>query len=526
MVDLTLKEKMQMLVNRALIAKDSKYAYPIKAPEILPGVVPAGKKAPVQVAMDAASPIYSPNANVGNVGFPGFQYLATLATRSEFRQMSSALATEMTREWLRFTCVSDDDNGAAQEKIKVIEEEFERFKVRDVIHAAVTHDAMFGRAQIFFDVRGADRSTPMILDPRTVPPGSFNGVRSVEAVWTTPSAYNALDPIAPDFYRPSHWWMLGQDVHASRLHTITTRPLPDILKPAFNFAGMSLYQLAEPYIDNWLRTRQSVSDLLFNFSITALKTDMSQALMAGMDDNQMDIIARAQLFTANRSNQGLMLLDNEKEEIVQINTPLSGLHELQAQAQEHMCATSRMPATVLTGIQPSGLNASSDGEMRAWYDWIRAQQQAYWSDPIRTILWLVQLSKFGEIDHSISFEWNPLYQMTEKERSEIENNQATRDSAYLDRGVLSAEEVRRALAGNPLNTYNGIDVEDVPEAPDPFDENNPQGNPFGDNPEDKPAEDKSVSEAQHRAMEAAAHGESTLGIPKKVGKEFVRKDAE
>lgn len=36
--------------------------------------------------------------------------------------------------------------------------------------------------------------------------------------------------------------------------------------------------------------------------------------------------------------------------------------------------------------------------------------------------------------------------------------------------------------------------------------------------------DESVSEPQHKAMEAAAHGESTLGIPERVGKEFVSKD--
>jgi hypothetical protein len=34
----------------------------------------------------------------------------------------------------------------------------------------------------------------------------------------------------------------------------------------------------------------------------------------------------------------------------------------------------------------------------------------------------------------------------------------------------------------------------------------------------------SVSEPQRRAMEAAARGESTLGIPKKVGKEFAAAD--
>lgn len=34
----------------------------------------------------------------------------------------------------------------------------------------------------------------------------------------------------------------------------------------------------------------------------------------------------------------------------------------------------------------------------------------------------------------------------------------------------------------------------------------------------------SVSDKQHRAMEAAAHGHSTLGIPKSVGQDFVSAD--
>jgi len=34
----------------------------------------------------------------------------------------------------------------------------------------------------------------------------------------------------------------------------------------------------------------------------------------------------------------------------------------------------------------------------------------------------------------------------------------------------------------------------------------------------------SKTEKQRRAMQAAAHGKSTLGIPKSVGKEFVAAD--
>ncbi len=485
------------------------YNYPIKVPHIMPNVVPAGQTAPI--AMDANLFDYGMmGISSAGGGFPGFPYLAQLATRSEYRAMAEAMSTELTREWIELTSKQDDDNSTA-DKIKVIEEELENLKVRETVQLAASHDCYFGRAQVFFDIEGQDRKTPLILDPRTVPLGSLKRITAVEAIWTTPSMYNALDPAAADFYKPSSWFMLGQQVHASRLHTVITRPVPDILKPSFNFAGMSLSQLAEPYVDNWLRTRQSISDLINNFSITALKTSMDQILQ-GSDDGA-GILDRAKLFTAHRSNQGLMLLDMEHEELVQTNTPLSGLHELQSQAQEQMCSVSRMPAIILTGVSPQGLNASSDGEIRVFYDWIAAQQTAFWGDLINTIIKLIQLSKFGEIDPNIGYRFVPLYQMTPKELAEIRQLDSTTDANYVNAAVLDPAEVRDKLAKDPDSGYDGLDTSIVPVKPI---------EPTGE--EDPLAGDASVSEKQHRAMEAAAHGNSTLGIPESVGKEFVSKD--
>lgn len=440
------------------------YAFPVKPPELAPGVVPPGVTAPV-MANDSGQYAFAAQTFPGG-GFPGFSYLSQLATRAEFRQMASGMATEITREWLEFTSKQDDDSDSA-DKIKAIEEEFKRLNVRGVIQKAAENDCYFGRAQIFLEIAGADRTTPLILDPRTIAKGSLERVVPVEAIWTTPAGYNALDPAAPDFYKPSSWFMLGQQVHASRLMTVVTRQLPDILKPAFNFAGMSLSQLAEPYVDNWLRTRQSVSDLLNNFSITALATAMDQVLQG--EDDGGDLFARAELFTATRSNKGLMLLDKDREELVQINTPLSGLHELQAQSQEHMCSVSRMPAIILTGISPSGLNASSDGEIRIFYDWISAQQEAYWREPLEVILKVVQLSLFGEIDPDIGFTFVPLYQMTPKEEAEIRLSDSQADCAYIAAGVVDPSEVRERLAKDPNSGFMGLDtsVELVPPNPEP-----------------------------------------------------------
>ena len=458
-------EKAKLLAADAAAVKP--YSYPIKPPKLAPGVVPAGVDAPV-LAMDANNYAFVAEAYAGG-GFPGFAYLSQLATRAEYRAFAATMSTELTREWLEFTSKQDDDSDSA-DKIKAIEEEFKRLNVRGVIQKAAENDCYFGRAQIFLEIAGADRTTPLILDPRTIAKGSLERVVPVEAVWTTPAGYNALDPAAPDFYKPSAWFMLGQQVHASRLMTVVTRPLPDILKPAFNFAGMSLSQLAEPYVDNWLRTRQSVADLINNFSITALATSMDQVLQG--DDDGADVFARAELFTRTRSNKGLMLLDKEREEIVQVNTPLSGLHELQAQSQEHMCSVSRMPAIVLTGISPSGLNASSDGEVRIFYDWVAAQQEAYWREPLEVILKAVQLSIFGEIDPDIGLAFIPLYQMTPAEESDIRAKDGVTDCAYVAAGILDPSEVRDRLAKDPNSGYMGLDADAVivPPAPAPGEE--------------------------------------------------------
>jgi phage-related protein (TIGR01555 family) len=446
-------EKIGALLSK-LAADSTPYQYAIKPPELLPGVAPEGIVPPV-LAMDSASSYAQAMQLYQGAGFPGFAYLSQLATRAEYRAFASAMSTEITREWIEFNSASDDGEEST-DKIKLIEKEFARLNVRGVIESAAQQDCYFGRGQIFIDLIGHDRAKPMIIDKRTIQIGSLVGFRAVEAIWTTPSAYNSIDPAAPDFYRPSSWYMLGKEVHATRLMTVITRALPDILKPAFNFGGISLSQLAEPYVDNWLRTRQSVADLINNFSITGLATSMDQILQGDDGDS---IIKRAQLFTAMRSNRGLMLLDKEREDIVQVNTPLSGLHELQAQSQEHMCAVSRIPAVILTGISPSGLNASSEGEIRVFYDWIAAQQEAYWRHPIEIMLKVVQLHLFGEIDDSIGFTFRPLFQMTPKEEAEIKEINSRTASAYVDRGVIDASEERERLAKDKASGYNGLDLD-------------------------------------------------------------------
>ena len=440
--------------------------FPIQPPAIMPGVVPADQQS--AIAMDYNPGVYEfASSMVGTYdfqGFPGYPYLANLATRAEYRAFASTMASELFRQWITIKSKSIDDEQTDNPRITELEAAIEKFDLLGVFQRAATHDCFFGRGQISINIKGANDELPLVLSPKTIKQGSLQSFTTIEAMWTSPSAYNAIDPTAPDFYKPREWFLLGKRIHASRLLTVITRPLPDMLKPAYNFSGMSLSQLAEAYVNNWLRTRQAVSDLINNYSITILATDMSQVLQGDCDGS--DVFARADMFTLTRSNRGLMMLDKEREEITQVNTPLSGLHELQAQAQEHMCSVSRIPAMILTGISPSGLNASSEGEIRAFYDWIKSQQQSFWYHPLDICIKVLMLHLWGEIDETIGFEFNPLWQTSALEESSIRLNNANADAIYLTNSVVSQEETRAKLAKDPDSGYAGIQVDDLPPLPD------------------------------------------------------------
>jgi phage-related protein (TIGR01555 family) len=204
--------------------------------------------------------------------------------------------------------------------------------------------------------------------------------------------------------------------------------------------------------------------MLHSFSVSGLKTDLSTLL--GPNGGNEGMISRARMFNQMRDNRGLMLIDKETEEFFQVNTPLSGLEALQAQAQEQMAAPSHIPLVKLLGITPSGLNASSEGEIKVFYDHIAAMQNDMFLRPLKRVLDIVQLHLFGVIDDSICIRFEPLDSADETEAAVIRKTDAETGQIYIAAGVVSQEEERARLASDPLSGYTSIAVEDIPETPD------------------------------------------------------------
>ncbi len=461
--------KISPMLLAALAAKPERARLPLATYRPAPGVVPESQLSAV-MASDAMPYDYA--NSLGTLGcqngFPGYPFLAELAQRPEYRQMVSTLAEEMTRKWIKITVSGNEDKA---DKVQQLEAEINRLKLRQHFRTAMEHDGFFGRGQLYVDVKkpggalasddDAELQTGLFLDKGKIGKGSLVGFRPVEAMWTYPNQYNSTNPLAADFYRPRDWFVMGKVVHRSRLLMFISRPVPDMLKAPYSFGGLSLSQLAQPYIEHWIRTRDSVSDVVHSFSMSGLLTNMTSTL-AG--DSGTELIKRAQLFNQVRDNRGLMLLDKDSEEFFQFNTPLSGLDALQAQAQEQMAAVSSIPLVKLLGITPSGLNASSDGEIRVFYDYVHSMQEIH-RDPLKRAIDIIQLSTFGEIDPDLDFEFVPLYQLSELERATARKADADTDAVLIQAGVISQDEARVRVASDPDSPYSGLDLTDDPETP-------------------------------------------------------------
>lgn len=438
-----------------------------------PGVVPKDKLQGVLAQDNTPYPYINGFAGFGcNNGFPGYPFLADLTQLPEYRKMVSTLAEEMTRKWISLRSTAPADSGEDKnDRIQKLEAALRHYRVREHFRKVAEHDGYFGRGQLYIDVSMAggktlasedanELETPLFLSNKKVTKGSLVGFRTVEPMWTYPGIYNSTNPLLKGYYKPSTWYVMGNIVHDSRLLLFISRPLPDMLKAAYSFGGISLSQLAKPYIDHWIRTRNSVSDLVHSFSTSGIATNM-QAELSG--DGQGDIFKRAELFNLARDNRGVMLLDKESEEFFQFNTPLSGLDALQAQAQEQMSAVSSIPLVKLLGITPTGLNASSDGEIRVFYDYIHSMQESLFREPLKRVLDIVQLSEFGNIDPDIDFVFEPLYQLSELELATARKTEADTAAVYITAGVISQEEERERLAGDPDSPYQSLEAGDVPE---------------------------------------------------------------
>lgn len=396
--------------------------------------------------------------------FLGYPFLQVLSQNPLISAGVETIADEMTKKFIKLVHTGDDlacgvgSEIAVEDKLKMLEAELKKFKISSLFRRCAEKTGYYGGCLAYVDTGGIDDpellKSPLYFDQTIIKKGSLKHFTIIDPVNVSPGFYNASDPLRSDYFKPQTWFVMGKEVHTSRFLYFAGKEAPLLLKPAYNFFGVSQAQLAFEYVENFQKNRDSGSELLNKFSVSVFKTNMQNAMYSG---ETAELEKRIQYFVHKRHNDGVFVLDKDDEDFIKSDTSLGGVTDIIRQSLELIASVFRIPAVKYLGISPSGFNATGESDLKNFYSLIESLQEKQFADNLEKVLKLLQLNKFGEIDPHIGFEFIPLDEEDDKIKAETEKMQADTLAVYLDRNVISAEEARKIGASDKEGILKGID---------------------------------------------------------------------
>lgn len=184
-----------------------------------------------------------------------------------------------------------------------------------------------------------------------------------------------------------------------------------------------------------------------------------------------------------KSSVNALILDAE-DEYEQKTLTFQGLTDIQNNALMVMAGKADIPATRLLGRSPQGMNATGESDLRNYYDRIRAGQQTDLSPTLRPLDMAMLASTLGTVPPEAYVEWNPLYQMSEKEAADVEKVFADTAEKYANMGMVPDTAMAAMVRGGIIERgqWPGADkafaeadaAGEVPDALDEPDEAQPE----------------------------------------------------
>ena len=444
--------------NSELAAVKSRYGVPLTN---------AGRE--VKLAMDSAlehsghfNTIRNMVASGGIDAYPqflGYAYLSGLQQNGFIRAGVEGLADEMTAKFIELIRTADtEDNN--DDKINRINEFLNKFQIKELFNKAAALNGYFGGCLIYIDTGEDDLLSA--LDEKSLN-HSIKGFTLIEPINTYPGRYNSTNPLSDNYFKPETWFVLGREVHISRLLYLSSEELSMLLKPAYNFYGISPAQIAADSVSHFIKDREAASRLLHKFSLLVFKTDMGSALYNG---NPEELYSRVKVLADFRDNDSVLIIDKEDEDIVTVTTGITGITEIVRLSLELMPIMFRQPLTKFLGISPGGMNSTGESDENNWNEYVLSQCEKQFRKPLKRLLEPIQYDLFGEVDDKIDFVFK--IQSSNDETKEINNNKIKADTyvQLTTAGIISPEEARKALAEDETSGFNSIDIDAVPEPVD------------------------------------------------------------
>lgn len=251
-------------------------------------------------------------------------------------------------------------------------------------------------------------------------------------------------------------------VHYSRVLRMDWNVLPPRWQNFNQGWGDPLVQTIYEELRNYSTAFSHTATMMEDFVNGVLKIPNLTGIMASQCGDQ-NVLKRLNILNLSKSTTNTMLLDAD-ETYEKQTTNVSGVADLIDRFMQSLSAVTKVPCTLLFGRSPAGMNATGEGETRNFYDAIKTEQETKLRGCLEKLIRYIMISKDGPFNgvepNYWSLQFVPLWQNTEEQDAVTRRTVAETDAIYIDRGVLTPEEVALSrFGGNKWSMNTEIDVE-------------------------------------------------------------------
>ncbi|HAL6345478.1 TPA: DUF1073 domain-containing protein, partial [Escherichia coli] len=179
----------------------------------------------------------------------------------------------------------------------------------------------------------------------------------------------------------------------------------------------------------------------------------------------------------------------------------SGLDDILSQFAEQISGAVGIPLVRLFGQSPKGFS-TGDADLANYYDRVSSLQERRLRLPVRRILDIMHRSELGKpLPDDFTFEFNPLWQMSDVDRSTVALNTTNAISTALGDGLMTLKAAMTDLRENSDVTGIGASItdEDIENAED-------EAPPGIGEPDDEPQEPSGGNPVSNQPTQDSAGG--------------------
>ncbi len=319
---------------------------------------------------------------------------------------------------------------------------------------------LYGGAGIVMLDGSSNPMTPLV--PERVRSGQLKQIQVLSRRYLIAGALDR-DPMSPGYMEPIHYEIsrdTGSPVrlHPSRVVRFEGPAVPDRMTNSEAIRwGDSVLDAINASIRNATSGEQGIAALIQEAKIDVVKVP-SLTDKIGSTDYENRLLKRFTLMSRAKSMINTVIIDGEEEwEQKAIN--FGGLTDAEKLLLQIVSGAADIPATRFLGQSPLGMNATGESDLRNYYDRLASEQELFLRDRLDKLFDVVIPSTLGSRPSDIHFDFEPLWQLSDKEKAEVGKLEAETDQIHVRNATVPLPALETAIQNRLIEggLYPGIE---------------------------------------------------------------------